>query len=151
MGASSRWVSALVLLLLAATAQLSEARYYGRYGGYGGATVVRRTTVVRRGRGAWGRRLLQDDGDDVQSKELEKPENDECQTILTIIESRPELSQLAASLEDLPRIRAAMDQKDRQDTFFAPTNDAIDSLLAWGGFMEKAKAGFLLCTGAASA
>jgi hypothetical protein len=40
-------------------------------------------------------------------------EKGECQTILTTIESRPELSQLAASLEDLPMIRAAMDNKTR--------------------------------------
>jgi hypothetical protein len=56
-----------------------------------------------------------------------------------VLESRPELSQLAAAVEDLPRIKAAMNQKNREDTFFAPTNDAIDALLAWGGFVEKAK------------
>ena len=127
---------ALLLLLIAATAQVSEAYYYGGWRGYGGRTVVRRTTVVRRGRGVWGRRLLQED------EKTEKSAKDgECRTILEIVESTPELSQLASALEDLPRLRAAMDQKNREDTFFAPTNDAIDSLLAWGGFMEKAKAG----------
>lgn len=163
---SSRWVTALLLLLVAATAQLSEATYYGRYNRYGGRAVVVRTTVVRRGAGVWGRRLLQKekddgvDGDDddtkpgkrEEGKEREKSEkseekkekdDDDCETILNIVESRPELSQLAAIIEDLPRIRAAMDQKNREDTFFAPTNDAIDSLLAWGGFVEKAKAGKL--------
>ena len=97
--------------------------------------------------------LQVDDDDDEESMpgKPEKPEtddddddgeDDECETILSIIESRPELSQLAAALEDLPRIKAAMDQKNREDTFFAPTNDAIDKLLNWGGFVEKAKAGY---------
>ena len=133
---SSRWVWSLVLLLVAAIAQLSEARYYGPYRGYGGRTVVRRTTVVRRGGGVWGRRLLQVDDDDDDDDD-----DEQCETILDIVASRPELSQLAAAIEDLPRIRAAMGQKNREDTFFAPTNDAIDSLLNWGGFVEKAKAG----------
>lgn len=166
-GASSRWVSALLLLLVAATAQLSEATYYGPYNRYGGTTVVRRTTRVRHRGGAWGRRLLQaedvepaDDApapapaadndrrpaaDDVKpvSPGSEDDEEEECQTILEIIESRPELSQLAGALEDMPKIRAAMDSKTREDTFFAPTNDAIDALLAWGGFVDKAKAGYV--------
>ena len=150
---SSRWVCALFLLLVAATAQLSEAVYYGGYRGYGGARVVKRTVVVRRGRGVYGRRLLQkdekpekpekpgkpDDDEEKKEKKEKKSDGEECETILSIIESRPELSQLAAALEDLPRIRAAMDQKNREDTFFAPTNDAIDELLAWGGFVEKAE------------
>jgi hypothetical protein len=35
----------------------------------------------------------------------------------------------------------ALGDKDRTDTFFAPTNEAIASLLEWGGFADKAKAG----------
>ena len=48
---------------------------------------------------------------------------------------------LAAAIADLPMVTKALGNKDRTDTFFAPTNDAIDSLVAWGGFKDKAKAG----------
>ena len=158
MGASPLVLALFFLMVAATIAQLTEARYYGSYRGYGGRTVVRRTTTVYRGRGiwgrgVWGRRLLQDSDDNDDGVKLDKskgpgnPEDDECQTILEIIESLPELSQLATSLEDLPRIRTAMDQTDRNDTFFAPTNDAIDWLLAWGGFTEKAEAGLLFSRG----
>ena len=144
---------ALALLAFAASAGVSDAAYYyGRYGvGWGGRGAVRTTTVVRTRRGVYGRRLLQDEaepplaaapapalapapafgdaGDDAT----------ECDTILDVVTSRPEFSTLASALEDLPRLREAMDSPERTDTFFAPTNDAIDALLQWGGFVEKAK------------
>ena len=67
-------------------------------------------------------------------------ELDIVDTILDIVRTRPELSQLAEALSDLPRLRRALDRVDRDgDTFFAPTNAAIDALLAWGGFVEKAE------------
>ena len=36
-------------------------------------------------------------------------------------------------------VRAALDDPTRTDTFFAPTDDAVEELLNWGGFVEKAK------------
>ena len=145
---------ALALALLFASAAVSEAYYYGRYGGYGGVTVVRRTTRVRRPRGYYGRRLAQADDavaePPLASAPAPAPAGDdggdddddasECDTILDIVRTRPELSQLAEALSDLPRLRRALDRVDRDgDTFFAPTNAAIDALLAWGGFVEKAE------------
>ena len=145
---------ALALALLFASAAVSEAYYYGRYGGYGGVTVVRRTAVVRRPRGFYGRRLAQADDavaePPLASAPAPAPAGDddggddddasECDTILDIVRTRPELSQLAEALSDLPRLRRALDRVDRDgDTFFAPTNAAIDALLAWGGFVEKAE------------
>jgi hypothetical protein len=35
----------------------------------------------------------------------------------------------------------ALADPTRSDTFFAPTNAGIESLLAWGGFRDKAKVG----------
>jgi uncharacterized surface protein with fasciclin (FAS1) repeats len=55
------------------------------------------------------------------------------------VRGRPELSLLAETLEKLPRVRAALDDPTRTDTFFAPTDDAVEELLQWGGFVEKAK------------
>ena len=145
---------ALALALLFASAAVSEAYYYGRYRGYGGVTVVRRTAVVRRPRGFYGRRLAQADDavaePPLASAPAPAPAGDdggdddddasECDTILDIVRTRPELSQLAEALSDLPRLRRALDRVDRDgDTFFAPTNAAIDALLAWGGFVEKAE------------
>jgi len=34
-------------------------------------------------------------------------------------------------------------QQDPVDAFFAPANDAIDTLLAWGGFLKEAEAGLV--------
>lgn len=139
---------ALAALALFAGVGLSEATYYGRYRRYGGPAVVRTTTVVRRPRVGWGRRLLQDDPAEAPlASALEAPapapgaDEDEadCLTVLDTVRGRPELSLLAETLEKLPRVSAALDDPSRTDTFFAPTNDAVESLLAWGGFVEKAR------------
>ena len=139
---------ALAALALFAGVGLSEATYYGRYRGYGGAAVVRTTTVVRRPRVGWGRRLLRDDPAEAPlASAMEAPapvpgaseDEADCFTVLDIVRSRPELSLLAETLEKLPRVRAALDDPTRTDTFFAPTNAAVEELLAWGGFMETAR------------
>jgi hypothetical protein len=144
---SARHSRALIALVLAAGVGLSEATYYGRYNRYGGTTVVRTTTVVRRPRVGWGRRLLQDIAEPPLASELEAPapaprlddDAEDCSTVLDVVRSRPELSLLKETLDNLPRVRAALDDPTRTDTFFAPTNAAIEGLLAWGGFVEKAK------------
>ena len=139
---------ALAALALFAGVGLSEATYYGRYNRYGGTAVVRTTTVVRRPRVGWGRRLLRDDPAEAplaSALEASAPapgaDEDEadCLTVLDVVRGRPELSLLAETLEKLPRVRAALDDPTRTDTFFAPTNDAVEELLNWGGFVEKAK------------
>ena len=139
---------ALAALALFAGVSLSEATYYGRYNRYGGTAVVRTTTVVRRPRVGWGRRLLQDgpaEAPVASALEASAPapgaDEDEadCLTVLDVVRGRPELSLLAETLEKLPRVRAALDDPTRTDTFFAPTDDAVEELLRWGGFMEKAK------------
>ena len=144
---------ALALLAFAASAGVSDAAYYyGRYGvGWGGRGAVRTTTVVRTRRGVYGRRLLQDEAEPplaaapapalapAPASGDAGDDATECDTILDVVTSRPEFSTLASALEDLPRLREAMDSPERTDTFFAPTNDAIDALLQWGGFVEKAK------------
>ena len=139
---------ALAALALFAGVGLSEATYYGRYNRYGGTAVVRTATVVRRPRYGWGRRLLRDDPAEAplaSALETSAPapgaDEDEadCLTVLDVVQSRPELSLLAETLEKLPRVRAALDDPTRTDTFFAPTDDAVEELLKWGGFVEKAK------------
>ena len=139
---------ALAALALFAGVGLSEATYYGRYNRYGGTAVVRTATVVRRPRYGWGRRLLRDDPAEAplaSALETSAPapgaDEDEadCLTVLDVVQSRPELSLLAETLEKLPRVRAALDDPTRTDTFFAPTDDAVEELLNWGGFVEKAK------------
>lgn len=139
---------ALAALALFAGVGLSEATYYGRYNRYGGTAVVRTTTVVRRPRVGWGRRLLRDDPAEAplaSALETSAPapgaDEDEadCLTVLDVVRGRPELSLLAETLEKLPRVRAALDDPTRTDTFFAPTDDAVEELLNWGGFVEKAK------------
>jgi uncharacterized surface protein with fasciclin (FAS1) repeats len=139
---------ALAALALFAGVGLSEATYYGRYNRYGGTAVVRTTTVVRRPRYGWGRRLLRDDPAEAplaSALETSAPapgaDEDEadCLTVLDVVRGRPELSLLAETLEKLPRVRAALDDPTRTDTFFAPTDDAVEELLQWGGFVEKAK------------
>ena len=139
---------ALAALALFAGVGLSEATYYGRYNRYGGTAVVRTTTVVRRPRYGWGRRLLRDDPAEAplaSALEASAPapgadKNEaNCLTVLDVVRGRPELSLLAETLEKLPRVRAALDDPTRTDTFFAPTDDAVEELLKWGGFVEKAK------------
>lgn len=109
---------------------------------------MRTATVVRRPRYGWGRRLLRDDPAEAplaSALETSAPapgaDEDEadCLTVLDVVRGRPELSLLAETLEKLPRVRAALDDPTRTDTFFAPTDDAVEELLKWGGFVEKAK------------
>jgi hypothetical protein len=66
--------------------------------------------------------------------------NGGCLTMLDIIETNPELSRLSKAITDLPLVRKALADADRTDTFFAPTDAAIQSFLEWGG-QGKAKAG----------
>ena len=155
---SSRYGSALLLALGMLSAHVADAYYYGGYRYYGGPAVVRRTVVVRGRRGRWGRRLAQVDDEDFDplaflaespatspsmapaaSVAEEEDDATECDTILDIVETRPEFSSLAAALADLPMLREAMATPNRTDTFFAPTNDAIESLLEWGGFVDRAE------------
>lgn len=155
---SSRYGSALLLALGMLSAHVADAYYYGGYRYYGGPAVVRRTVVVRGRRGRWGRRLAQVDDEDFDplaflaespatspsmapaaSVTEEEDDATECDTILDIVETRPEFSSLAAALADLPMLREAMATPNRTDTFFAPTNDAIESLLEWGGFVDRAE------------
>ncbi len=49
----------------------------------------------------------------------------ECLTLLEIIDNHPDLSLLSNVTSTLPIVRQALVQRDTQDTFFAPTNDAI--------------------------
>ena len=145
---SSRYGSALLLALGMLSAHVADAYYYGGYRYYGGPAVVRRTVVVRGRRGRWGRRLAQVDDEDFDALAFlaespatspsmapaasvteEEDDATECDTILDIVETRPEFSSLAAALADLPMLREAMATPNRTDTFFAPTNDAIESLL----------------------
>ncbi len=154
----SRYGSALLLALGMLSAHVADAYYYGGYRYYGGPAVVRRTTVVRGRRGRWGRRLAQVDDEDFDALAFlaespatspsmapaasvaeEEDDATECDTILDIVETRPEFSSLAAALADLPMLREAMATPNRTDTFFAPTNDAIESLLEWGGFVDRAE------------
>ena len=155
----SRYGSALLLALGMISAHVADAYYYGGYVRYGGPAVVRRTVVVRGRRGRWGRRLAQVDEEerlDAISYLAESPtmapsmspaaavteEADdavECDTILDIVETRPEFSSFAEALSDLPRLREAMSDAERTDTLFVPTNDAIESLLEWGGFVDRAE------------
>ena len=109
---------------------------------------MRTATVVRRPRYGWGRRLLRDDPAEAplaSALEASAPapgadKNEaNCLTVLDVVRGRPELSLLAETLEKLPRVRAALDDPTRTDTFFAPTDDAVEELLNWGGFVEKAK------------
>lgn len=126
----------LVAFVVLSVTQLAEAGYYGGYGGFGGGggrTVVRRTsrTVVRRGGGGYyhGRRLLQED-EDASPKAM---------TMLDIIESRPDLSMFVDAIQDMPKIKEALADPKRDDTFFAPTNEALESLSKWAGFQDTKK------------
>ena len=114
----SRYGSALLLALGMISAHVADAYYYGGYVRYGGPAVVRRTVVVRGRRGRWGRRLAQVDEEerlDAISYLAESPtmapsmspaaavteEADdavECDTILDIVETRPEFSSFAEAL-----------------------------------------------------
>lgn len=59
-----------------------------------------------------------------------------CRTLLEVVESHPNLTALAAAMSDLPVVRAALDDLGATDTFFAPTNAAIESFTRWSGFND---------------
>lgn len=123
---SSRALRIIGLLLFAiAVAPVDAVVYYGGYTygedgfqTYGGAAVVRPGIRPRRYR--YGRKLLQQDK--------------KCKTMLDVVESLPQLSSLKEAIKDLPKIRDALNNSTAQDTFFAPSNEAIASLTLWGGF-----------------
>ena len=133
---------ALAGLALAACLCGCEARYYGRYRSYGGSAVVRTTTDYAQAPLASALEAPAP----APEEEVDDTEERTCQTVLDVLRSRPELSLLTEALEDLPRVRAALDDPTRTDTFFAPTNDAMEKLLAWGDFVEKAEVRLLTKT-----
>ena len=110
----------------------------GRY--HGGDYYVRRGHYAGRGRGRdyggwgrgggyyddygyYGRRLLQDEKNGGERSQ---------QTMLDIINSREDLSMLKDALADLPDMREALNKDasgEKGDPFFAPTNDAIRTLI----------------------
>ena len=59
-----------------------------------------------------------------------------CETMLNVVESTPMLSSLREAIKDLPRIRDALNNETATDTFFAPSNEAIQSFTAWGGYAD---------------
>ena len=59
-----------------------------------------------------------------------------CETMLNVVESTPMLSSLREAIKDLPRIRDALNNETATDTFFAPSNEAIQSFAAWGGYAD---------------
>lgn len=54
--------------------------------------------------------------------------------MLDVIETVPMLSALKEAISDLPRIRDALNNRTATDTFFAPSNKAIESFTSWGGY-----------------
>lgn len=76
-----------------------------------------------------------------QDEDDENDENDEkCQTLLEIIDTHPSLTRLSTATRNLPVVRKALSAADESDTFFAPTNDAIESFTNWTGFAELEEA-----------
>jgi uncharacterized surface protein with fasciclin (FAS1) repeats len=59
-----------------------------------------------------------------------------CKTLLEIIQTHPDLSELAAAMADLPIVQNELGNSSVTDTFFAPTNDAIEGFTAWAGFED---------------
>ena len=139
---------ALALLAFAASAGVSDAAYY--YGRYGAAGVAGRGAHDDRrahASGVYGRRLLQDEAEPPLAAAARararvrrrRRRRDRVRHHPRRRHLPPGVLHPASALEDLPRLREAMDSPERTDTFFAPTNEAIDALLQWGGFVEKAK------------
>lgn len=84
-----------------------------------------------------GRGLLQT-ADEVVVENGDVPKD--CVTILEIIDSHPDLTELSSAIADLPVVRDALDADNETDTFFAPSNEAIDGFTSWAGFNDT-KAG----------
>ena len=83
-----------------------------------------------------GRGLLQTADEVVENGDVPK----DCVTILEIIDSHPDLTELSSAIADLPVVRDALDADNETDTFFAPSNQAIDGFTSWAGFNDT-KAG----------
>jgi len=60
-----------------------------------------------------------------------------CETMLDVVESNPMLTSLKEVIKDLPRIRDALNNQTATDTFFAPSNEGIESFVKWGGYDFK--------------
>ena len=61
-------------------------------------------------------------------------------TLMEIIDTHPNLTRLSEATADLPIVRAALSDRTFTDTFFAPTDAAIESFTRWAGF-EDVRAG----------
>ena len=103
-----------------------KARGRRRYSG--GSSGVNRFRPGVRGRG-----LLQEALEEVVEN---GDEPTDCMTILEIIDSHPDLTELSDAISDLPVFRDALDAKNETDTFFAPSNDAIEGFTSWAGFND---------------
>jgi len=102
-----------------------------RYGyGYG----ARNPAFIGRGR-RLARRLQQQQG----PRSPVEQEAGQCQTLLELIEQRDDLSMLLQVLDDIPQLKQTFNDTSFQDTFFAPTNKAIEDLIEWGGFEDTQK------------
>lgn len=59
--------------------------------------------------------------------------------MLDVVESNPMLTSLKEVIKDLPRIRDALNNQTATDTFFAPSNEGIESFVKWGGYADFKK------------
>ena len=68
------------------------------------------------------------------SEDAADPSDPECRTLLEIVDAHPDLTRLSEACSDLPVVRAALNDTTMVDTFFAPTNAAIEAFTSWAGF-----------------
>ena len=68
------------------------------------------------------------------SEDAADPSDPECRTLLEIVDAHPDLTRLSEACSDLPVVRAALNDTTTVDTFFAPTNAAIEAFTSWAGF-----------------
>ena len=61
---------------------------------------------------------------------------DGCLTLMEIIDTHPNLTRLSEATADLPVVRSALSDRTFTDTFFAPTDAAIESFTRWAGFED---------------
>ena len=81
------------------------------------------------------RRLLADEAQNFGNETL-GDENGHCVTAWEHLRRRPELSVLFDIVETLPIIKSKMQDPSKVFTLFVPTNDAIESLKNWEGWLE---------------
>ena len=55
---------------------------------------------------------------------------------MEIIDTHPNLTRLSEATADLPIVRSALSDRTFTDTFFAPTDAAIESFTRWAGFED---------------